>query len=64
MYQDEHALLVPLLACGLLLITVIAGQLLVYGGHGDILLKLLLLRCWQWSQLLPAFENFDAKRRK
>jgi hypothetical protein len=33
-YQDEHALLVSFLA-RLLLVAIIAGQSLVYGGHGD-----------------------------
>ena len=65
MYQNKHTLLVPLLARRLLLFTVIARELLVNGGHGDIWLMLLLLRCcWSESRLLPAFENFDAKQRK
>ncbi len=34
-YQNQDALLVALLAGRLLLITVVAGQLLVDGGHGE-----------------------------
>ena len=41
--QNEYTLLVPLLARRLLLSAVIARDLLVDGGHGDICMVLLLL---------------------
>jgi hypothetical protein len=63
-YENKHTLLVPLLAGRLLILTVVARQLLEYGGHGEIWLVLLLLQCWSRSQLLTEFEIFSPSASK
>jgi hypothetical protein len=56
-YQNQHTLLVPLLA-DLLLVGLSAGQGLVNGSHSDI--RELMLCCRSEAQLLNFcdFENF------
>ena len=63
-YENKHALLVPLLAGGLLILAVVPRQLLEYGGHFDICVMLLLLRCWSRAQLLAEFEIFSPSASK
>jgi hypothetical protein len=53
-YQNKHALLVPLLL-GLFLVVVLAGQGLVYGGHGAKRALWMCLQCL--SRVQKKFEN-------
>lgn len=63
-YENKHTLLVPLLAGRLLILTVVPGQLLEYGGHGGMWSMLVLLRCWSRAQLLAKFEIFSPSASK